>query len=96
VVTRTVPEQQRAALSDQLAEAARRGWAFAEESNQPGVHGLAKALPLPPDPANAMALSVTGPSPRVSLSAAEKIAPLLTDVSARIAQVIMRVRGDAV
>jgi len=93
VVTRTVPRQQRATLLGQLAEAARRGWALAEESNEPGVHGLANQLPLPPDPANAMALSVTGPSRRVTLPAAEKIAPLLTDISAQIAQVILGVRG---
>jgi len=48
-----VPRQQRATLLGQLAEAARRGWALAEESNEPGVHGLANQLPLPPDPANA-------------------------------------------
>jgi len=40
-----------------------------------------------------MALSVTGPSRRVTLPAAEKIAPLLTDISAQIAQVILGVRG---
>jgi DNA-binding IclR family transcriptional regulator len=93
-VSRTVPHRQQAALLDQLADAARRGWAFAEESNQPGVHGLAKQIPIPPDPANAMALSVTGPSPRLTMPAAEKIAPLLTETSRQIAQVILQVRGE--
>lgn len=96
VVTRTVPEPQRVALLGQLTEAARRGWAFAEEANQPGVHGVAKQLPLPADPANAIALSVTGPSQRLTLSAAEKIAPLLSDISAQIAEEILRVRGETV
>lgn len=94
VVTRTVPPQQREAVLGELTEAARRGWAFAEESNQPGVRGLAQELPLPPDPTNAMALSVTGPSQRVTMPVAEKIAPLLADIGTQIAQVIRRVRGD--
>jgi len=93
LLDRTVPEHQRAALQAHLTDAARHGWAFAEESNQPGINGLATTVTLPPDPANAMALSVTGPSQRLTIQAAEKAAPLLMETSSRIAQVILRVRG---
>jgi IclR family acetate operon transcriptional repressor len=93
LLDRTVPEHQRAALQAHLTDAARHGWAFAEECNQPGINGLATTVTLPPDPANAMALSVTGPSQRLTIQAAEKAAPLLMETSSRIAQVILRVRG---
>jgi len=92
IVSRSVPADQVTESLDRLKEAHERGWAFGDEANHPGVSGLAALLPLPPDPANAVAISVTGPGERVTLAAAETIAPIMRETSAQIAKVIRAVR----
>jgi len=92
IVARTVVEDQVPELLDRLEQAQERGWAFADEANHPGVSGLATPVPLPPDPANTVAISITGPSERMTLAAAEKIAPAMREASAQIATVILAAR----
>jgi IclR family acetate operon transcriptional repressor len=70
-----------AALLTHLAEVRRRGYAVDDEEQETGVRCLAVAIPAAP---RAMAVSVSGPSGRITDAAIERFAPRLTRVATRM------------
>ena len=79
----------RQAFLESLARVAEQGYAVDEQEQELGVCCVAVAVPGAPSP---IALSVSGPEPRMSQDVIDRAAPLLADAAGRLSEDLQR--GD--
>ena len=70
-------------LLEQLAAVARRGWSLDDGEQEVGVRCV--AVPVPGVPVR-LALSVSGPAPRMTAAVVERAVPVLKEVAAALAR----------
>ena len=70
-------------LLEQLAAVARRGWSLDDGEQEVGVRCV--AVPVPGVPVR-LALSVSGPAPRMTAALVERAVPVLREVAAALAR----------
>ena len=74
---------------DALVQVSEQGYALDEQEQELGVCCVAVAVPDAPSP---IALSVSGPAPRMAKDVVERAVPLLTDAATRLSQDLHRGR----